>query len=126
MNSQFIPQQQYGGPPNRASPQSFQNVPLGPQKPPLGEVPSLPPTNQPSQFPPSNLGGSMPRTQIPSNQLPPSTGNEVNSSFGLPPIKQENLPSGSIQNGPPSYQNGPPQFHNGQMPGKAVCTFGFR
>lgn len=96
MNSQFMPSQQYRGPPqnfpNSGPPTGqpgFQNVPLDPQNPgqqltqqsgqpniPPGNLPptsinnGAPPTGNIGQFPP-NMGPPAGLRQIPSSQLPP-------------------------------------------------------
>lgn len=117
MNPQYLPPQQFGGPPNfqtnRSSPSlgtnpaMFQNVPLGPPKP--GQM--VPPT---TQFLPS--GGLPSRSAIPSSQLPPSQSHEAGlqqtNPFSIPPPMKGSVPF-NIPKGSHQTQNGPPQFQNG-------------
>lgn len=127
MNPQYLPPQQYGGPPNfqnnrsspslGANPGQFQNVPLG--APPKSN--SMGPGT--GQFPPSSVGGSMPRNPIPTSQLPPLMNMPQTNPFSIPPtLKSDQPPNNINQNGPTSSQNGPSQFYNGPS-GKLIFIF---
>lgn len=145
MNSQFLPPQQFGGPPqnfppNRLSPQSgaFQSVPLGSSKPVQlpGGIPQnvLPPSHiPPSSTPegnshPGNISHLGPNTQLPGGQFPPNVGPPV-SGGGRLPIPQNQLPPSQDQrntNTPQTNPFNPPTSigqnlaplnqHNGQPP----------
>ncbi|KYB24587.1 protein transport protein Sec24C [Tribolium castaneum] len=111
MNRQYPPHQQQFGlppqemlgghtsplPPGPPPPQGFQNVNLGPQKPP-----------QPYMYPP----GQMPTNPrpVPPSQLPPEQ--EQKPEQFVPPMPK---PGGGVQNGP-QFQNGPPNSINKQLP----------
>lgn len=117
MNPQYLPPQQYGGPPNfpnsRSSPAlgsnpgQFQNVPLGPPPKSNAMGPG------PGPFQPNNQGGPMTRNPIPTNQLPPLMNMPQNNPFSVPPVLKNDLSPNTNQNGPNSSQNGPSQLYNG-------------
>lgn len=144
MNSQFLPPQQFGGPPqnfppNRLSPQTgtaFQNVPLGASKP--GQLPGGPHLSSvpPSHIPPSSIPGGnshpegnphlLSNTQLPTGQFPPNIGPQSSGGSRLP-IPPNQLPPSQDQRNtstpqmnpfsPPSSlgQNAtPPNLQNGQ------------
>lgn len=117
MNPQYMPPQ-FGTTPNFHTNQSsqslgpptsqaFQNVPLVTSD--SGSV-DLSSTNLKSnQFPPSTIGGPFAKPQIPSNQLPPSQGQDLlaNNPFNQT-SKNENLPPNlgnqHVQNGTSGIQ----------------------
>lgn len=123
MNSQFLPPQQFGGPPqnfppNRLSPQTgtaFQNVPLGLSKP--GQVPgSLPQSSvPPSHIPPASSQGvnSHPEsiralgsnTQLPTGQFSHNIGSSISGGSRLP------IPSNQLPPAQDQINTNPPQMN---------------